>query len=314
MMKLKNILTDLRAKNYKAFSLFLSLTFILWFVIQMTKTYTLQSEVTINIDEVPKHIILDSLDRKNIVTITAPGLKAWKYNISDHSVNVKYKQLRNDSMRVFLSKNALVQLFSKKLDIDNTNIKIDEDLSITYRKRDFKYIPVRPDIQVQFSSGYNTVTKINVEPDSVMLTGPDNLLSSLSFLKTEKIRLKDVNKDIDIIAKIILPEDGLEVESERVRLFQQIEKFSENSISVDVKVINKPDSLELNIFPQKAKVSFLVSLKNYDKISKLDFEVICDYKLRFKETGVMIPAIRTHPENIINPKLNIKKIDYLIKK
>lgn len=313
-MKLKNILTDLRAKNYKAFSLFLSLTFILWFVIQMTKTYTLQSEVTINIDEVPKHIILDSLDRKNIVTITAPGLKAWKYNISDHSVNVKYKQLRNDSMRVFLSKNALVQLFSKKLDIDNTNIKIDEDLSITYRKRDFKYIPVRPDIQVQFSSGYNTVTKINVEPDSVMLTGPDNLLSSLSFLKTEKIRLKDVNKDIDIIAKIILPEDGLEVESERVRLFQQIEKFSENSISVDVKVINKPDSLELNIFPQKAKVSFLVSLKNYDKISKLDFEVICDYKLRFKETGVMIPAIRTHPENIINPKLNIKKIDYLIKK
>ena len=93
-----------------------------------------------------------------------------------------------------------------------------------------------------------------------------------------------------------------------------VEKYSEKAIMVKIEILNKPDSINVNIFPNQAKVSFLVSLKAFDKISDLDFKVFVDYDKRFKDDAVMIPEFKEYPNNILKPKLHVKKVDYLVRK
>jgi hypothetical protein len=314
-MKANSIITNLTSKNYKAFSLFLFLTLVLWFIIQMAKTYTLRSQIEINIQKIPNYIVVDSLNKSFDVEIKSNGLKSWQFNLSDKSYSLSYDDVKKDSLRLSITSEEVKKYISEKYDLNYDQISISKNiLNFPYKKKSSKFIPIKPDVEISFSPGYNTTSSLVVSPDSVLVSGSKSALSKITELYTKPIDLKNVNNSVDIDVDLIIPYDKIDTEQSQVNLFLQVEKFSENATKVNINVINKPDSLDITIFPEKAEVSYLISLKDFDKISKLDFKVICDYQKRFQETGVMIPEIAEFPDNILNPKLKIKKVDYLIKK
>lgn len=313
-MSPKDIFSSLPTKNYKAFLLFLFLTLVLWFVIQMTKTYTFESQLQVKIDSIPKHIAVDSLNQKLKVTIESNGIKLWQYNLSEQSYILPYKKLDKDTAILSTKASIIKDYIIKKFGFDAEKVTFEKDiLYYAYTTKNTKRVPVVPQVKFNFSSGYNTQEPITIEPDSVQISGSEAELAKIQSVKTEKINLERVDETIRKEVNLQSPSPKLELSTSKVSFFLPVEKFSENALMVDISVVNVPDSLELNIFPNKAKVSFLVALKRFDKVSKLDFEVTCDYDTRYSDKGIMIPKLKKYPGKVINPKLHINKVDYLIK-
>ncbi len=314
-MKLNQLLSNLHSKNYKAFSLFLFLTLILWFIIQMTKTYALKSQIGVEIKNIPKYIIIDSLNSSFDVTVESNGLKMWQYNISDKKYSIDYSEVKKDTLKLIIKSEDIKDYIVDRFGLKNDQIQINQDVfNLSYKRKASKYVPVKSDFEIDFAPGYNSLSTVVIEPDSILVSGAKSALDEISEIKTDKVKLKQVNKNVNKTVDLLSPSEQIALERKQVDLSLEVEKFSENSIFVDLQIKNKPDSLELNIFPEKAKLFFLVSLQDYDKVSKMDFRVVCDYEKRFQENGIMIPEIEKYPDNILEPKLNINKVDYLIRK
>lgn len=309
----KQLLDQLTSKNYKVYLLFLILTCILWFTIQMVKTYNYKSEILVEIGNIPNHIVVDTSVQKVDVNIKANGFKLWSYNLKK-AIKIPYQDFKRDSTDLSLTFNQLKANLSKIFEIESEDINLNLTLlKFKYRKKQTKKVNIKPDIKYTFSQGYNTLDSIILNPDSIVISGSNKYLKDIQYIKTEALNLKNISDTLNGEIGLKKPNQNIDLSSTETEYSLPVEKFSEKAIMVDIKIINEPDSLEVNIFPNQAKVSFLVSLNSFDKISGLDFNIIVDYEKRFQKDAVIIPEVKAYPNNILKPKLHVKKVDYLIR-
>jgi hypothetical protein len=78
-------------------------------------------------------------------------------------------------------------------------------------------------------------------------------------------------------------------------------------------IINIPKGININYYPKSIKVSFSVSLENYQIYQAEDFEIICDYS-QIYENGELSPVIITKPNFIKNFRLINEKVQYVVLK
>lgn len=314
-MNKKDLISSFTTKNYKAFSLFLFLTLVLWFIIKMTKTYAFKNKILVEIQDVPKYIVLDSVQKSLEISTTANGLKTWQFNLSDKLYAFSFSSLQKDSSQITITSNAIKSLIQKKINLKNSQINIEQEVLVfSFKQKASKYIPVKPDVQISFSPGYNSLDKLKINPDSILIAGSKDKIDQITEIKTSLLDLKNVSNSINTNLKLQSISSDIEMETEVVNISLPVEKFSEKSIKTDIKIINKPENLDISIFPEEAEISFLVAIKDYEKITDIDFKVICDYEERFQYTGVMIPQLVDYPSEVKNPKLKARKVDYVIKK
>ena len=57
-------------------------------------------------------------------------------------------------------------------------------------------IPVHSQVQVEFAVGYAAREELKIDPDSITVSGPDNILDTLNQLHTVELDLKDVKRDL----------------------------------------------------------------------------------------------------------------------
>jgi len=313
-MKNSIFLSVFSGKSYKAFILFLVLTFIVWFIIQMVKTYNYSSNLKVEIDDLPKYIILDSSMKRVDVKLKASGLKLWGHNLSSKIIKLNFRDFKKDTSSLILSSTSLKNKIANDFKFDDESVSLNEErIKFSYRNKSTKMVVISPNITVDYKAGYNSLSDLQISPDSILISGPITKLNKINKVNTSEMILKDVRDTIDAEINLEKPLNGIDISKQKVNYFLPVQKFSENTLMVDIKTINVPDSLNLTTYPDTAKVSFLISLKSFDKVSALDFEIICDYNKRFQADEIMIPQLKKFPPNVLNPKLNINKVDYLIK-
>jgi len=314
MMKTNQILKNTTSKNYKAYLLFLLLTFILWFAIQLTKTYNFQTELVIKLSNIPKHIVLDSSEQNVGLGIKSNGFKLWRYNFLNKKVSINYNEFQKDSFLLKISANKLKTTIAKSYQLSFEEISLDQMMfSFNYQKKETKLVPVNSNLKLNFTSGYNTIESLKLSPDSVTVSGSEQDLQNVNFVDTKKKEINNVNDTLKGNVQLVKPDSNVDISLESVEYYLPVEKYSEKAIMVPVKTINIPDSLDLSVFPNQAKVSFLVAIKSFDKVSEIDFKVVCNYNERYQEDAIMIPKLVANPNYILNPKLHIRKVDYLVK-
>lgn len=310
----KQLFEQLTSKNYKIYLLFLILTCLLWFTIQMVKTYNHKSEISVEVINIPKHIVIDTSSQKVDINIKASGINLWSYNLNK-DIKISYQDFEKDSINLMMTSNQLRSKLSDVFEIGMENISLNLiALKFEYRKKQTKIVKIRPDIKYTFSQGYNTLKSLELDPDSVMISGSKKHLDQINYIKTAKLNLRNVSDTIRGEVRLEKSNPNIDLSKNEVKYHLPVEKYSEKAIMVKIEILNKPDSINVNIFPNQTKVSFLVSLKAFDKISDLDFKVFVDYDKRFEDDAVMIPDFKQYPNNILKPKLHVKKVNYLVRK
>lgn len=180
-----------------------------------------------------------------------------------------------------------------------------------------KKVAIKPDIQLNYHIGYDLIDNIVLNPDSVVVSGPEIKLKKLNDIKLKPLILNDVKEDFNATVEVkeSYLKQGLKLKNRQVQISGKVDKFTEGSIKIPFLVKNVPDSIKITTLLEQIEIKYIVALSNFNKVSTNSLQIECDYATT-KENNLsyLIPKLVYKPDFIKSYKIIPNKIDYLIRK
>ncbi len=170
-----------------------------------------------------------------------------------------------------------------------------------------KTVLVKPNISLEFRSQYNLHKPLELSPKKVQITGPSNIIDTISILQLDKLNLKDLNQNMATNVKVLYPAKT-KVEPEKVLVTLEVEKYTEKDLKVPILVKNRPGGMNVKLFPSEVKVTCLVGLSEFENVTANDFSAVVDYndisnetktlRLHIEQKSSFIQIVRYNPESV----------------
>lgn len=307
-------------RKIKIFLFFLILTTILWLLVELSKSYTTTAKFRVSYVNVPTEKLLQSEAQQEIeIVFRAPGFSILKYKLSKHKLDVDLTYVNSIDNRHYLLANSQISGMNSQLSGDINLIEVVQDsLFITLGENLFKKVPVIPNLDISFKLGYNYTDRLEIKPDSIVISGPDFYIDTISSVKSDYLKLDEVSADIDETLLLLKMQNLTDVvyEMDKIKIQAAVDRFTEGQFVMPVVIINEPEYIKINPFPKEIEVIFQAGLSNFNKIDESSFSIVYDYKQYEKDTLLqyLTPVIRYQSEYISSLKINPPQIEFLIQK
>ncbi len=312
---MKPILKRLTPKldHNKAFVFILIATAAIWFVLQLSKTYTTQLQLNYSIINLPKEYKIEK-KQKLSTYITSNGLKLLYLNLFNPEINIDYTEFTRSDDFISIDESGLNNLISTQLELDKNQIEAHNLLKLDYYKLFSKQIEVFPKLNLTFQPGFDTIQDIQYSPSQITIYGREDALSSIDSVFTNPITHRNIKDSISSQIDLNLDElDYDEVNTNVIKYTILVDRFTEKTITLPVEVINLPTDTNISIYPKQLEVSFELPLSKYNKVSAKNFRLVCDYNKAKVTDSYLIPKLVKSPKFIKYERLRTKQISYLIK-
>ena len=316
-MKIKK--SKISKKKIVIFSVFIVIATIFWFLNALNKEYTTKIEYPAEFYNLPENIssVVSVPDR---LTVTIKGLGfdiLWKLNISNPiKIDVSKNGVKDKSDKSKLIINS--SKFSDELFPNLTNIEIisikPETIIFSTNKISSKKVPVKIDINFNSKPLFMQSGDIKTTPDSITIYGSDINISKINYVETVKKDFKDLDDTLrkQIFLKKIT---NINFSSNTLNIIIPIEKYTENTSLVPVKVINSPDSLIVITFPKEIKVTYKVTLSRYKSVNKSNFVLTADFaEIESNKPEKLQITLSKYPAGLSSVKFSPEYVEYIIEK
>lgn len=308
--------TRFKRTNFKAFSFFLVFSLLIWILVQFSKTYEETIQVPVHLVEAPKDkIIADQAVFLNM-KLQENGFKIAWFSLFKQQIEINLSQLDTTQKKELVysiekkSEKILQQLGLNSEDV----VFLEETIVFPYRQKAVKKIPIVSKIELRFKPGYASYDTMNISPDSIQISGPEKQIKAIESIKTVPLTIKRIDESISGSVSLDTKElKEMTLYKNEVDYSLEVEKFTEGQLKIPIHVVHAPKEMEIVLFPEQLKVTFKVSLKNYDEVSKNDFRIVCDYNELEEGQRFFIPKVIKQPEIISNLRLGANKVKFIIK-
>jgi len=307
-------------KLYYTFILFSFLSVIFWFMTKLSKEYDSSIKYPVSYINLPSNKLLQEKPSEYIdVRIKATGFKLISSKVSPRKLTIDASNIYGKSLT-----NYYLLLSQQKLSVQkqlNTGVKvayfIKDSVHFKLGVLNQKKVIVKLISDLLFEEGFELNNSISIQPDSILLTGPKLTLDTISFVSTGLLQKKELNVSINefLDIKEFNPDSNVSAEKDKVLITASVERFTEGSVEVPIKVINIPDGKQINTFPKFVKVTYRIALSNFNKIDSSTFLIECDYGISENNNlPYLIPKLIGSSSMIKNARISPQKIDFLINK
>ena len=304
--------------NYKTFNnflIFLLISILFSTIVKLTKVHTKSISYKINLTDIPDDKIITNQSVDSIkITVSSFGFDFVKYYLSDQAINISSKDIFDNSKSyVITQSNSYSQIdnfITPKFELISINI---DSLFFNYDRLKTKNVPVVLNSSINFSQGFDYFENFTIIPDSISVIGPELVLESINTITTKKLILDNLKSSINENLLLDIQYTNLKYSNKSVKLFIDVEKSTESILDIPVSIINVPKDIKLNYYPKMIKISFTVSLDNYQKYSSKDFKIICDFN-QISLDGKLTPEVINQPNLIKNLRLINNEIQYVFLK
>lgn len=306
-----------KKSSLKTFSFFLFFSAMVWVLLQLSKEYTEIVEIPLEYTNAP----LDkSIAQDKPIAVEARmrgrGFKILYYQLFKPSLELDLKRAREDGLQLVYSIEENRETIGDQLDLDfeNTRFLVNQ-VRVDFQPKKKKKLKVVPNINLSYAVGFSAQREIRISPDSIDVTGPENILDSLQEVNTVQLNIRNVNKDIN--GQVAIDTSGLGMlnfYTTRVKYSQEVEKFTEGTVRVEVEVLDVPPDINLVVFPKEVLVHYQVNLKQYEMVSEDDFRVVCDFDDIREGEDYFMAKILEKPEFVTNVRLSEREIQFVIKR
>ena len=307
-------------KLYYTFILFSFLSVIFWFMTKLSKEYNSSIKYPVNYINLPSNKLLQEKPSEYIdVRIKATGFKLISSKVSPRKLTIDASNIYGKSLT-----NYYLLLSQQKLSVQkqlNTGVKvayfIKDSVHFKLGVLNQKKVVVKLISDLLFEEGFELNNSISIQPDSILLTGPKSTLDTISSVSTGLLQKKELNVSINefLDIKEFNPDSNVSAEKDKVLITASVERFTEGSVEVPIKVINIPDGKQINTFPKFVKVTYRIALSNFNKIDSSTFLIECDYGISENNNlPYLIPKLIGSSSMIKNARISPQKIDFLINK
>ncbi|MEY4934696.1 MAG: hypothetical protein RIS64_1055 [Bacteroidota bacterium] len=222
--------------------------------------------------------------------------------------------LTKDSFQM-VSSGRLRQVIARRYNISEEMIHLNVDqIPIYIENEASKEVPVEPLTQLKFVKGYRLSGEISVQPAKVVLKGPKNVLEMISTVKTDTIRGENLKKNVEQMVALQIPSQVVQLLDTKVKARLNIEEFTEKAMFLPLSVKNAPATYK--IFPNKIKLSCIVSLSQYNSIHPNLFEAEVDLgsvSTESKNNTISVVLVK-QPAGVQNVQFMPKSVEFYFEK
>lgn len=308
-------------RSVRVFSIFLVLTTIIWFLIELSKIYSSTAEVKLVYTNLPKTKILQEKPVNRVgVVLRASGFKLMGYQVFSKKVSLDLTDaLHTKGNKNFLLLNRHLLEIENQLSSGTELLRFNTDtvffeLGATISKK----IPVKLQLDASYKLGYNLMSDLKIQPDSILIIGPEKYIDTLQKINTKKLILTDVFQNINALVALQINEQiaTISYAETKVKVSGVVEKITEGKLSIPVQIINVPAALTITTFPKNIEIVYQVGLSNFSKITENSFNVVFDYNEYLKDASVVYlkPIVKNKSKWIRSMVIKPSKIEFLIQK
>ncbi|MGY5850436.1 YbbR-like domain-containing protein [Salegentibacter sp. F14] len=307
----------LKKSNLKTFGFFLVFAALVWVLVQLSKDYTQVVSIPLEYVNAPMDKSISEEKPASVdIRMQDKGFSILYFRLFTPELQIDLEKTREGERQLIYSiednrEDIVGQL---NIDFEATRFLVEEIL-IDFQPKKLKRLEVIAQLKLSYSVGYSANDEIQLDPDSIDVSGPESIIDTLDQIRTFPIERREISDDIS--GKIAIDTTGLGMLSfyqTEVSYAMEVEKFTEGQVSVPVEVLNLPDDVNLNIFPQQVKVFYQVNLKQYDLVRPEDFSVVCDFKDITEGQDYLLAQLVRKPEFVTNIRLSERKIQFIIKR
>ncbi len=288
-----------------------------WFLKSLDQEYKTQVAFPITYKNFPKDRILkDSLPEKVRLSIKGTGWDIMSIETGSeiYPIMIDYQKAKKLN-EVVLTEGAFLLDEKVPEEVDVLNISPDT-LNINFDKRTEKTVPVKLNGEITYKDNHALSDSIQVLPSKVHIEGPQSYLKRIDHLKTKTFRIEKVNDKL--IKNIPLKQPAypfVSYNKKAVKLIIPVEKLTERTIAVPVKLDNPYFKSRIELVPSQVKIRFQTVLSRYDEITPEDFEAFV-YTKRTKQEN-RARKLKVHlaekPDFIYNIRMKPDHVNYLIR-
>jgi len=311
-------------KKLLVYLFFVGLSTIFWFLNALSKEYTTSINYPVYYMNFPEDKVLtNDLPKKLNLRVKAYGFDLLRYKLSTAFLSNPFDVNKYTNNRItgssLNSYNLLTSSIAERIEKElSTGIRLEAISPDTIRFQFSpileKKVPVVLDLKLNFEQQFMKGGAILPELDSVLVKGPQSLLDSVKFAKTELLELsglkKSTEEEIDF-EKI----EGVSFSPKKLTVNIPVERFTEANKNVSIKVDNLPDSVLLRLFPGDVKLSYFVGMNKYENITEDHFDVRVDYLEAAQGDGNKLKVeLKRSPDFVSNVRFYPQTVTFLIEK
>ncbi|TNF25307.1 MAG: YbbR-like domain-containing protein [Bacteroidetes bacterium] len=308
-----------------AFLLCLLLSGLFWLLTSLSKEYVDKVELAVTYEGVPEDLLLAN----DPATMVVADVKGFGFDLLWNWFNTRSLSLVIDATPSGLS---TVNRAGQEWHYFLTNVKngrgpqmADEQIQLLhvepdtvfllFKPKHTKTVPVVLDATFAFRKQYGFGSEPVLQPDSVLIVGPKDMIDSVTFVRTENQTFEDLAESLTADVPLLKFPAGSKVSADRVsvQLEVNVVEYTEGTVTVPVRVIDQEDA-SLQLFPQEVELRYLVPLPDFDKISASQFDVsatLTDEAIRNSRLEVVIEE---HPSNVKQIRAFPPQVEFIIQK
>jgi YbbR domain-containing protein len=306
------------------FLFFLLLSFVFWFLNSLAKDIETEIRYPVKYINLPTdRVLVDDLPPKLNLYLKGPGYSILKLRLSGSRTpvmidisSVNYRRVPGSrTLTYYIMTSGLVPRLTSQLrtDCQITSIKPDT-LFFSFDQIISKSVPVTPDIEINTERQYFVKGSLVVDPDSVIITGPRNILDTISAIKTRFRKLTGLNETIKR-NMVLVGSDQYTLSEKRVNVTIPVEQFTEAELLVPVRIVNLPDTIGIKIFPDAVTVKCFVAVTDYAKLKDRPFDVYIDLrKANLNSSQKITIEVRNVPTFVNSLRISPTEVDFIIER
>jgi len=265
-------------RRFSVFFTCLLLAVVAWVFVTLSNNYTFPVKVALNFKNQPLRKAFYALQADTVnAMVGGTGWQKLFYNFTseNRSVNVDLKKL--DTQNFLVLSSQLPQI-NQKTDKNQQIISFSPDtVYFDFTARKVKRVPVVLKSRINYQQQYARSDDISLKPEYVTISGPAVYIDSVSNWKTDSLIVKNTNASIRSRLKLLPPkENNVSIYPKTVDVNIPVDEFTEKILDIPIKLNNNKSYSKVMLFPKKARVTFMVSLKDYPDVNTDFFEAVAD--------------------------------------
>lgn len=290
-----------------------------WLLAALSKNYSTILKVHLSYSDLPEEYIFTQ-NPSTTFEIQASGngfnLLGEQYKLNRNPISVSlFDFLNEDKSRHAVSTENLAENIKQEL---HSGLQLDkiylDSIRFKTNLQETREIVVEPLIDLSFESGYKQFGEIQVEPKTVKVIGPKDLIMQLESITTEIIQLKGIKKSINGVYQLDLKSmnELLVVKPSKVEITIPVEKFTEKVIELPIKINSKKNKREIKTFPESVKVIFNVPISRFEELNKDKLQAFVDLDAHDHSKSKLLVELTGVPANFELVRIEPDKVEYII--
>lgn len=265
----------------------------LWLMVNLSRDYTLNIELPIQLGAVPSEkALVKDLPNTATVSVTGEGWKLINMYNNPPTINIDVNDAEvNLFDQVQQQMNAMLNVTIQRVQPQRLTVELGDRVS--------KKVPVNAAVNVKFSEQYDFLGPPTISPDSITINGASTLVENIKEWKTDSVSIEDVRKDISQTLPLESPGKLINLSRNEVVFEAKVTEYTEGEVQAPINTRNLPPGRMVSYSPLAITIKYDVPIEEYiDVQDENPFDAYVSYQQILDDsTGFVTPQIEENNEN-----------------